>query len=427
MWLLLLSLVLPLQAQSREVEVVTTPAGAAVIDQYGNSLGRSGEPIAIDLSSYGSSLEVTLRLDGYEPKLERIDIATLKEAGRHPGEGSIALRPLNQRVVLKRALKERAAPLVVALVAVLGGFWSGFRKRARERQRLRQAAWLESLHRRATESGDALIGTRLGEYRLLERLGQGGAASVYSAIPEDDWEAQERVAIKLLDPAHSQDPEQWQRFKREVSIWKQLQHRNIVTFYDWGQQEGLTYLVLELVEGSTLRSHFRGQPHSEEEALNIMRPVFSALVYAHEQQITHRDLKPENILVTPSGEPRVTDFGLARAGQEDKLTRTGTWIGTLEYVAPEQIQGKPTDLRTDQYALGVMLYELLLGQPPFSGETQVNTIFQVVTRKPPSIRGRCPQHSEAFCLAVERMLAKTPEKRFASLEEALVALENGLA
>ncbi len=403
--------------------MATSPSGAAVIDQYGNSLGKSGEPLTVDLSSYGSSLELTLKLEGYEPKLERIEVEALKQSGRHPTEGSVALRPLSSTVALRENLGRYRGLLGLLGAVLLVGGWVGLRRRAKLRAKLRQADWLEGLQKRATESGDALIGTQLGRYRLLDRLGQGGAATVYRAVPEQDWENQERVAIKVLDPTQSHDPEQWQRFKREVSIWKQLRHRNIVTFYDWGEQEGLTYLVMELVEGSTLRSAFRGKPVSPEEALKIMRPVFSALSYAHSQQISHRDLKPENILLTSSGEPRVTDFGLARSGQEDKLTRTGTWVGTLEYIAPEQIQGQPTDLRTDQYALGVMLYELLVGQPPFSGQAQVNTIFQVVTRKPPSLESRVPGLDKEFCLAVERMLAKTPQKRYDTVDEALADLE----
>lgn len=406
--------------------MATSPSGAAVTDQYGNSLGKSGEPLTVDLSSYGSSLELTLKLEGYEPKLERIEVEALKQSGRHPTEGSVALRPLSSTVALRENLGRYRGLLGLLGAVLLVGGWAGLKRRAKLRAKLRQADWLEGLQKRATESGDSLIGTRLGRYRLLDRLGQGGAATVYRAVPEQDWENQERVAIKVLDPTQSHDPEQWQRFKREVSIWKQLRHRNIVTFYDWGEQEGLTYLVMELVEGSTLRGAFRGKPVSPEEALKIMRPVFSALSYAHSQQISHRDLKPENILLTSSGEPRVTDFGLARSGQEDKLTRTGTWVGTLEYIAPEQIQGQPTDLRTDQYALGVMLYELLVGEPPFTGEAQVNLIFQVVSRKPPSLESRVPGLKKEFCLAVERMLAKTPQKRYDTVDEALAALENSL-
>ena len=184
-------------------------------------------------------------------------------------------------------------------------------------------------------------------------------------------------------------------------------HPNIVTFLEWNEHDGITYLVTELLDGDTLRSEYRKGPRSPVDAMALLAPVFEAVAYAHKLGIAHRDLKPENILLTKDGRCKVADFGLARTGVEDKVTRTGTWVGTPEYMSPEQVKGSGVDPRTDQYALGAMLYELVSGKPPFQGDDQLAIIFKVVASKPASLKSENPDLPEGFCLAVGAHVGQT--------------------
>lgn len=421
----MLGVLLSFTAASAElVEVVlnSDPQNAVIRDQFGNEIGFTGSPFQVDLDRYGSTLEATLLLEGYEPKLERIKVRQLKQAGQFPEHGAIALRATSNWVAMSAALKSYW-PVSLALVVLgLGGAGYAWRQRRSTRAQLGRATILESMRARAEETGDELLGQLLGGYRLEEQLGEGGTARVYRAIPDDSLSSEGAVAIKVLHPESEQDTDFLERFHREVNIWKTLSHPNIVTFMDWGQQDGLTYLVMELIEGGTLRSRYQDRP-SPEQAVKLLKPVFSAVANAHSKGVVHRDLKPENVMLARDGRLKVTDFGLARTGSEDKLTKTGTWVGTPAYMAPEQIRGLGVDPKTDQYALGIMTYELLAGQTPFEGSDQVNVIFQQVSSKPPPLKEHRPELSDQLVSAVERMLAKSPEQRFPDLEQALAALE----
>jgi hypothetical protein len=420
LWLLLSVAV---AAESTEIFINTDPQGALVLDQYGNEIGHTGKPIIVDLSIYGSTLEATLDLPGYESKLERIKTRQVKELGHYPPEGAIALRATSFVVTLRTALSENKAAAGGGLFALLLCSAWGLSRHAKTKHRLQRAAVLEEIKARAEELKDNLMGKTLGGYRLAELLGEGGTARVYRALPEETLNSEQAVAVKVLNPESDNDPEFRQRFKREVTIWKDLMHPHIVTFIDWDEQDGLIFLVTEILEGDTLRGEFKKGPRAAKSAMNLLRPVFEAVSYAHENGVVHRDLKPENILTTATGKAKVSDFGLARIGAEDKVTKTGSWVGTPEYMSPEQVQGLTLDPRTDQYALGTMLYELVAGNPPFTGDDQVAIIFKQVSSAPTPLKSVQPDLPDTFCEAVGRMLAKKPEDRFLDLKQALEALE----
>lgn len=409
--------------EESKIEVITEPSGAALVDQFGNELGLSGNQISIDLQKYGPTLELTIGLDGYEPKLERLKVRQLKVSGRYPPKGAIALRATSWWVPLKLMLNRHKWAGILLTVGCLGGLLLARSRHSKARVLQARSEYLEGLRAKAKELDDELIGTVLGHYRLTEQLGTGGTAKVYRGVADEALlDAEESVAVKVLNQEAEHDREFQARFQREVTIWKQLNHPNIVQFIDWNQDDGLTYLVVELMEGATLRSRFDEGPYPPVEAVKILKPVFEAVHYAHTQGVAHRDLKPENVMLT-NERCKVTDFGLARSGSEDKITRTGTWVGTPEYMSPEQIQGNGVDPRTDQYALGIMLYELVSGEPPFSGDDQVAIIFKQVSSSAASLCAARPDVSQEFSGVVARMMNKRPDARFQDLKSALEALE----
>ncbi len=231
------------------------------------------------------------------------------------------------------------------------------------------------------------------------------------------------IAIKFLPPEKVISHEASDRFLREARAVASLSHPNIMTLYDMGREDGWHYLALEYIRGQDLHNHIvENGPLSLSHALRAIRGVLSALSYAHEQGVIHRDIKPENIMMSPNGRIKVTDFGLARVQGDVRLTQEGTLLGTVLYLAPELITGQAADVRTDLYAVGAVLYELLTGQPPFSGKQPTAILIQTLNNPvtPPS------QHNPAIPAEVERLilklLDKEPNGRFQSAADALDAL-----
>src|SRR3954468_22476815 len=204
-----------------------------------------------------------------------------------------------------------------------------------------------------------------GRYRVLKRLGAGGMAEVWCA---EDEVLGRRVALKLLGGRYAEDPEFRERFRREAQSAAGLAHPNIVGIFDRSEWDGTPYIAMELVDGRTLKELVteRG-PLPPTVAVNFVEQVLRALGYAHRRGIVHRDVKPQNVIIDPEGVAKVADFGIARAGHSE-MTQTGTIVGTVQYLSPEQAQGLSVDLRSDLYSAGVVLYELLTGQVPFDGE-----------------------------------------------------------
>src|SRR5262245_37315808 len=225
------------------------------------------------------------------------------------------------------------------------------------------------------------IGTRLGSYEITALLGKGGMGEVYRA---HDRKLQRDVAIKVLPDAFVDDPDRLSRFEREAHVLASLNHSNIAIIHDIQADHGTRFLVLELVEGETLSARLKRGVLPIDEALELLKQVAEALEAAHEKGILHRDLKPANIQITPAGRAKVLDFGLAKMTQSEPAssaglsnsptlgagqTEGGMILGTAAYMSPEQARGRPVDKRTDIFAFGCVLYEVLTGEPAFGGET----------------------------------------------------------
>jgi len=269
---------------------------------------------------------------------------------------------------------------------------------------------------------DTFIGQRLGKYQIESLLGRGGMATVYRA---HDTVLNRSVAIKVLDPTLAIDPKAVERFKREAVTAANLEHPAIVRVYDVQQQGNLHYIAMRYVQGTTLRDilHDNG-PLPLDAIINIIRPVAEALHYAHRHGVIHRDVKPGNILVEPDGSVLLTDFGIARAADnaQSGLTATGLVMGTADYLAPEQISGKPAEPRSDIYSLGVVLYEMLTGVTPFAGENTASILYRQVHDNPPSLRSMNPRLPAELQPVVDRTLAKNPALRYADPLEMVQAL-----
>src|SRR5437868_6587910 len=271
---------------------------------------------------------------------------------------------------------------------------------------------------------DTLINTLFdGRYRIMRKLGSGGMANVYLA---EDQELGRRVAIKILNDRHAGDEQFIERFRREAKNAAALSHPNIVSIYDRGEAEGTYYIAMEYLDGRSLKELIvsRG-PAPVNVAIDYVRQILAALRFAHRHGIVHRDIKPHNVLVDAEGRLKVTDFGIARAGVS-QMTEAGSIIGTAQYLSPEQAKGAPVDQTSDLYSVGVVLYELLTGVVPFSGDTPVEIAMKHLSTLPvpPSEkRGAIPRDLD---LTVLRALAKDPAERYQSAEEMDADLERVL-
>ncbi len=262
-----------------------------------------------------------------------------------------------------------------------------------------------------------------GRYRLDRELARGGMAAVWIA---EDPLLSRRVAVKLLHPELAIDDGLRVRFRNEAIAAAKLTHPGIVATYDTGDDNGTAYIVMELVEGKTLRLLIdeRG-PLPVTQAVDIASQVADALEHAHRQDLVHRDIKPANVLVQPDGRVKVTDFGIAKAAGGDDLTRTGTVVGTARYLAPEQVNGQPVDGRADVYALGLILYEMLTGRAPFGGDTEMATAVARLTNTPEPVRSVRADVPRSLEDVVARSLARDPEYRYQSAQAFKEALAPG--
>jgi beta-lactam-binding protein with PASTA domain/predicted Ser/Thr protein kinase len=262
---------------------------------------------------------------------------------------------------------------------------------------------------------DTLIGSVFdGRYLIVRKLGAGGMADVFLA---EDQELGRRVAIKILNDRHASDEQFVERFRREAKNAAGLSHPNIVQIYDRGTAEGTYYIAMEYLDGRSLKELIVGRgPAPIKLAIEYTREILAAVGFAHRHGIVHRDIKPHNVLCGPEGRLKVTDFGIARSGAS-QMTEVGSIIGTAQYLSPEQARGAPVEQSSDLYSVGVVLYELLTGQVPFTGDTPLEIAMKHLSTvpKPPSdLREEVPHDLD---LVVLRALAKQPADRYQSAEE----------
>ena len=253
-------------------------------------------------------------------------------------------------------------------------------------------------------------------YEIVSEIAHGGMADVYLAR---DSKLDRPVALKVLSPELSRDPAFVERFRREAQAAAGLNHPNIVGIFDWGQEHGTSFIVMEYIDGRTLRDMIRHEGTiAPGQIADIGADIAAALSFAHQNGVVHRDVKPGNVLITTAGQVKVTDFGIARAGgANDGLTRTGSVMGTATYFSPEQAQGTAVDGRSDVYSLGIVLYEMATGEPPFTADSPVSVAYLHVrepvvppSRKVPSV----PPELERVIMTC---LAKSPNERYQSADD----------
>src|SRR6476659_8606298 len=271
-----------------------------------------------------------------------------------------------------------------------------------------------------------LVGTCLsGRYRLDVQIGTGGMSTVYRAF---DTTLERVVAVKLMHREIASDSDQLERFRREARAVAQFSHPHIVGVIDAGEEDGRPYIVFEYVEGETLKDRIRRLGRLPvDEAIAYAIEIARALGAAHARHIVHRDVKPQNVLIDEEGSAKVTDFGIARTLDEEGLTADGRVLGTTDYVSPEQALGQQVTGQSDLYSLGIVLYEMLTGEVPFKGETQVAVAMKHVRESVPDVQKTRPELSAALASVVDNSTANRQEDRYANDAEMIADLEDVLA
>ncbi|HUG53722.1 MAG TPA: protein kinase, partial [Vicinamibacteria bacterium] len=268
---------------------------------------------------------------------------------------------------------------------------------------------------------------KVGKYRVVAKIGSGAMGEVYKA---HDPVLGRDVAVKTMAELYAADDQLVARFRREAQSAARLNHPNIVTVFDFGEELGRFYMAMELLDGSDLKELIAARALTDLwDKLDVMEQVAEGLAYAHQQGVVHRDLKPANLRVLPNGRVKIMDFGLARIGTSD-MTRAGTVMGTPNYMSPEQVRGGQTDTRSDVFSLGAVFYELLSSKKAFDAESMHNTLFKVLEEQPEPLQRCVPTLPPPFAAFVEKCLQKEPADRFqhaGELRDALRKVREALA
>jgi eukaryotic-like serine/threonine-protein kinase len=261
-----------------------------------------------------------------------------------------------------------------------------------------------------------IIGKRIsGRYKIMDMIGGGGMANVYLA---HDMILDRDVAVKMLRLDFANDDEFIRRFHREAQSATSLAHPNIVSIYDVGEEDGLYYIVMEYVDGQTLKQYIQQHaPVPVDEALEIMQQLTSAISHAHHNHIVHRDIKPHNILIDPNGTVKITDFGIAMALSATSITQTNSVLGSVHYLSPEQARGGMANKKSDIYSIGIVMFELLTGRLPFSGESAVSIALKHLQSETPSLKRWNPQIPQSVENIVLKATAKDPFHRYDNVDE----------
>ena len=276
---------------------------------------------------------------------------------------------------------------------------------------------------------DNLIGKKLdGLYEVKELIGSGGMANVYKAVMlgrNGPVPAGTVVAVKVLRQEYTHDPELVRRFKNESKAISLLNHPNIVKVYDVSVNDQLQYIVMEYVDGMTLREYLneRGGKLTSRETVHFISQILKALEHAHANGVVHRDIKPQNIMLLDNGQLRMMDFGIARISRAENQLLSGKTMGSVHYISPEQAKGDETDCTSDIYSVGVMMYEMISGQLPFDAEDAVEVAIKQISDQPKSLHEIAPQVPAALVEITEKAMAKLPQNRYASAREMLDALD----
>ena len=262
-----------------------------------------------------------------------------------------------------------------------------------------------------------MIGKTISHYKIVEELGRGGMGVVYKA---EDTKLKRTVALKFLPPDLTRDPKAKQRFIHEAQAASSLDHNNVCTIYEIDEtEEGQTFIVMACYEGEILKDKIQKGPLKIEEAIDIAIQIAQGLEKAHKKGIVHRDIKPANIFIADDGIVKILDFGLVKLAGPTQLTKTGTALGTVAYMSPEQAKGEKVDHRSDIWSLGVVLYEMLTGQLPFKGEYEQAVVYSILNEEPPSILDLQKGIPTELGQIVEKTLVKKREERYQSVEELL--------
>lgn len=386
---LALLLVGKLQAEEIVLVVYTDPV-ATVKASDGRELGSSGKPFRFKLPET-SDAGFRLESEGYQPREVLYPISDLRKSGRIPAQG-----------VLELEAKRSYAPFLVVTVLFVGAI----------------GAW----RMRSQPVAEPTIKKSAPKFEPGRLLGEGATAKVYAATSPAYPGG--NLAVKVLKSGQASQDSAKARLLRSLEKSLALEHPNLVKLYDSGETaEGLPYILMERLQGTTLEEHLaRKSPLPNEEVLKFLEQLCSALQYLHQQTIVHRDVKPENIFLTQNGQLKVMDLEISRAEGGQDLTRTGVVVGTPFYLAPEQIRGKAVP-QSDQYAVGIILFEMLTGRRPFEGEDSLQTINQHMNETPPSVVALNPEVNSLQEAVLGKMLAKDPKNRFSTMDEAWSAIE----
>src|SRR5216117_637133 len=281
---------------------------------------------------------------------------------------------------------------------------------------------------------DLLVGEKIGHYKLSESIGTGGMGEVYLAT---DIVAGRKAALKLLPLRFTGDTDRLKRFQQEAHAVVGLNHPNILTVYEIGEDHSIHYIASELIEGETLRQRLMRARTQLSEAVDVAIQVASALAAAHQAGIVHRDIKPENIMLRPDGYVKVLDFGIAKLAEQRRAsadhrvetttllqTRPGLVLGTAHYMSPEQARGQKVDARSDIWSLGVVLYEMVAGSPPFRGETPSDCIAAILTAEPPPLSSVSPDVPARLESILQKALRKNTDERYQTIKEMLAELRS---